>query len=152
MTFILETKPIAPFFTEDEIDALSSFTPQDGLALSIYLDLGSLGSAETAMGALQRLVDDELRAAGASDAARQAFQEDIDLVRLFLTTKRGRRARWFAIFSCARELYWQTFCLPGPVSTQVYCASRFVTGPLFSAMEEPARLDIGPEESEKLIA
>jgi hypothetical protein len=152
VSFILETHPINRFFTEDEIDALRSFTSQDGLALSVYLDLGSPDSMETAIVLLQQRIEQELQSAGASGATRQSLEEDIELTRLYLTTNCGRRTKSLAIFSCAGELFWRTYSLPLSVVTQVYLGRRFVTGPLFSMLGDQSCGQADTEESEKMIA
>jgi hypothetical protein len=150
--FILETHSINLLFTEDEIDVLRNFTSQDRLALSVYLDLGSPDSTETAIALLQRLIEQELQSVGASGATRQSLQEDIELTRLYLTTNCGRRTKSLAVFSCAGELFWRTYSLPLSVVTQVYLGRRFVTGPLFSMLGDQPCGQADAEESEKMIA
>lgn len=119
----------------EELDILSQFTAQNGLALSVYLDLRSTHAQQRAADTARHLIQAHLKESGIGDEAMEALQEDLDVIRLYLTTNGGRDAEGVAMFSCAAELFWRVYPLSAPVSNVVHVGPRFNVRPLLEKLD-----------------
>ncbi len=118
----------------EELEALRRFQGDSHLAVSVYLNLDSPEQRQAAYEEFMRQMQIRLEECGARKDCREAVEEDIEIVRLYLKTNGQRRFRGVAIFSCAPEFFWRAYPLPVPVSTQVTIGRRLDLGPLEHAL------------------
>jgi hypothetical protein len=114
----------------EEWDALKRFQGDTHLVVSAYLNLDSAAQRRAAYAEFMRQMQVRLEDCGARQDCREAVQEDIEIVRLYLKTNGERRFRSVAIFSCAPEYFWRAYPLPVPVPTQVTVGRHLDLEPL----------------------
>jgi hypothetical protein len=118
----------------EEWKALREFQGQTHLAVSAYLNLDSAVQRQAAYEEFMRQMQIRLDECGARQDCREAAEEDIEIVRLYLKTNGERRFRGVAIFSCAPEYFWRAYPLPVPVPTQVTVGRHLDLEPLEQTM------------------
>jgi hypothetical protein len=128
------------FISSEELEALRRFQGDTHLAVSAYLNLDSPEQRQAAYEEFMRQMQIRLEECGARQDCREAVEEDIEIVRLYLKTNGQRRFRGVAIFSCAPEYFWRAYPLPLPISTQVSVGRHLNLEPLEHtlALLEPA--------------
>jgi hypothetical protein len=108
----------------EELEALRRFRGDTHLAVSAYLNLDSPEERQAAYEEFMRQMQIRLEECGERKDCREAVEEDIEIVRLYLKTNGRRRFRGVAIFSCAPEYFWRAYPLPVPVPTRVTVARQ----------------------------
>lgn len=119
---------------DNELEVLRSFNGRGQITLSVYLRLDTPQLRESAYDRFLAEVQVRLDECGAQPECREALQEDVEIVGLYLKTNGHRRHAGLAIFSCASALFWRAYPLPAPVSTQVIVGPKFDLGPLNGAV------------------
>jgi hypothetical protein len=71
-----------------------------------------------------------LEECGRLPECREAIEEDMEIVGLYLKTNGHRKHAALAIFSCASELFWRAYPLESAIPTEVTVGSSFNLEPL----------------------
>lgn len=119
---------------ENDLELLRSFDGQGNIMLSIYLRLDTPEHRDSAYEEFVRQMQVHLDACDPRPECREALQEDMEIVHLYLRTNGDRRRAGLAIFSCAAELFWRAYPLPVSIPTQVTVGPRFNIDPLMEVM------------------
>ena len=118
---------------ERDLELLRSFGGRGHTALSVYLRLDTPAYRDSAYDFFLEQVQARLDECGAREECRQAIQEDLEIVSLYLKTNGHRQHAGLAIFSCAAELFWRAYPLSTPVPGQVTVGPHFNLEPLLQA-------------------
>lgn len=114
-----------------DLEVLRSFDSRGHITLSAYLRLDTAEHRRTALDEFMRQARQRLAECGTDAECRQAIEEDVEIVSLYLRSNGQRRQPGLAIFSCAAELFWRAYPLALPIPTQVTVGQRFNLQPLF---------------------
>jgi len=115
-----------------DLELLESFDGNGNVLLTTYLQVDTPEQCNRAYQEFLRLARARLDACEHKAECRQALEEDIEIVGLYLKTN-GHGARRYpgvAIFSCAARLFWRAYPLPVAVGNQVEIGRRFDVQPL----------------------
>lgn len=115
---------------ERDLERLRSFNSHGNITLSAYLRLDTPQRRESACQEFMNQMQMRLEECGPRLEDREAIQEDMEIVGLYLKTNGHRSHAGIAIFSCAAELFWRAYPLPVPLPTQVTVGPRFNVEPL----------------------
>lgn len=115
---------------DSDVEVLQSFNGHGHIALSAYLRLDTPERCEAAYDTFVRQMQARLEECGPQPECRDAIQEDMEIVGLYLKTNGQRHRPGLAIFSCAAELFWRAYPLPVPLPTQVTVGPTFDLVPL----------------------
>lgn len=115
---------------KDDLEALKSFDSRGNTTLSAYFRLDTLEHRESAHDEFMQQMKSRLEECGLSSDCREALEEDMEIVSIYLRTNGHRQHAGLAIFSCAAELFWRAYPLSVPLSTQVTVGSAFNLKPL----------------------
>ena len=121
---------------ENEMEVLRSFDGRGRITLSAYLRMDSPQSRDTAYKDFVEQMRTRLDECGPRPDCREAIQEDMEIVGLYLKTNGHRRHAGVAIFSCAAELFWRAYPLSMPIPSQVSVGPRFDLEPLMQAAKQ----------------
>ena len=119
-----------------DLEVLQSFDGRGNIMLSAYLQLDTPERRALAAEEFMQQAQMRLGECGACPECRDALQEDIEIVEIYLKTNGHRRNAGLAIFSCAAELFWRAYPLEMPVPTQVTGGSRFNVEPLLQHLRQ----------------
>jgi hypothetical protein len=119
-----------PHWTSEDLELLRSFDGRGNITLSVYLRLDTPHRRESAYEEFVRQMQLCLSESCPRPEWRDAIQEDMEIVGLYLRTNGHRRHAGLAIFSCAAELFWRAYPLPVPLPTQVAVGPKFNVEPL----------------------
>lgn len=120
-----------PLIPDSDLAALQSFNSRGRITLSAYLRLDTPQHRDSALDEFLQQIRIRLAECDPQPECREAIQEDMEIVSLYLKTNGHRRHAGLAIFSCAAELFWRAYPLSVAVPTQV------MVGPVFNI--EPLR-------------
>ena len=123
-----------------DLEILQSFDGRGSVALSAYLRLDTPQRRAQALEEFQRQMQRYLDDCGLDVECREALQEDIEIVKLYLGTNGQRQHGGLAIFSCAAELFWRAYPLPVPLPSKVSVGPKFDVGPLLQTLGQPQPL------------
>jgi hypothetical protein len=115
---------------DSDLEVLRSFDGHGNITLSAYLRLDTPEHRESAYTQFMQLMQTRLDECGPSPECREALEEDVEIVGLYLRTNGYRSNRGLAIFSCAAELFWRVYVLPVPLPDQVSVGPKFDVEPL----------------------
>lgn len=121
---------------DSDLKVLQSFSGNGSITLSAYLPLDTPEHRESAYAEFLQQMEARLEECAASQECRDALQEDMEIVALYLRTNGLRHHPGLAIFSCATELFWRVYPLPVPLPTRVSVGSRFDVEPLKELIRE----------------
>jgi hypothetical protein len=115
-----------------DLELLESFDGNGNVLLTAYLQLDTPEHCKSAYEEFVKLARARLDACKPHPECRQALEEDIEIVGLYLKTNGHgpRRHPGLAIFSCAAQLFWRAYPLPVAPENQVEVGRRFDVGPL----------------------
>ena len=122
---------------DSDLEALQSFNGHGSTTLSAYLRLDTPERRKSAYDEFVQQMKLRLDECGHEPECREALQEDMEIVGLYLRTNGHRNYAGLAIFSCAAELFWRVYPLPAPLPNRVSVGPRFDIAPLKQAMEQP---------------
>ena len=123
---------------DTDLEVLKSFDGHGSIMLSAYLRLDTPEYRESAHSEFIQQMQSRLDECGGSLECREALQEDIEIVGLYLRTNGHRDYVGLAIFSCAAELFWRVYPLPVPLPNQVSVRPKFNVEPLSKASRRRA--------------
>lgn len=126
--------PEALLIPKSEVEVLQSFDGRGQITLSAYLRTDTPQFQKTVYDSFIRETQASLDECGSKPECREALQEDMEIVGLYLKTNGHRRHAGIAIFSCAAELFWRAYPLPVPIPTRVSVGPRFDLEPLLQAI------------------
>jgi hypothetical protein len=115
---------------DSDLKTLRTFDSHGNITLTAYLRLDTPQRRERAYQEFMRQMQACLDECGPRPECREAIQEDMEIVGLYLKTNGHRRHAGLAIFSCAAELFWRAYPLSVPVPTKVSVGPHFDIGPL----------------------
>ena len=118
---------------ENDLRLLRSFNGHGRILLSAYLRLDSSERRQTAYDEFMHQMQTHLEECEHQPECREAIQEDMEIVGLYLKTNGHRSPRGLALFSCAAELFWRAYPLSRPVPTRVTVGPAFDLEPLAQA-------------------
>jgi len=113
-----------------DLETLRSFDGNGHITLSAYLRLDTPHYRESAYPEFVRQMQVRLEECGSRPDCRQAIQEDMEIVGVYLRNNGHRQHAGIAIFSCAAEFFWRAFPLTLPVPNQISVGPRFDLEPL----------------------
>ncbi|MBN1660405.1 MAG: hypothetical protein JXA93_18545 [Anaerolineae bacterium] len=115
-----------------DLDLLESFDGNGNVLLTAYLQLDTPEHRRAAYGEFLKLARARLDADDEQSEYRQALEEDIEIVGLYLRTNGhgARRHPGLAIFSCAARLFWRAYPLPVALANRVEVGRHFDVQPL----------------------
>jgi hypothetical protein len=113
-----------------DLDVLTSFNGQGNITLSAYLRLDTPQRRESAYSEFMELMQESINDCSPRPECREAIQEDMEIVGLYLKANGHLDQAAIAIFSCAAELFWRVYRLPIPIRTQVAVGPEFDVEPL----------------------
>lgn len=116
-----------------DLELLRTFDSRGRITLTAYLSLDTPKRRQSAYDDFVQHMRARLDECGSDRECREAIQEDMEIVGLYLKGNGHRRARAVALFSCAAELFWRAYPLTVPVPTQVTVGTSFDLGPLVHA-------------------
>lgn len=119
---------------ESDLEVLQSFNSQGNITLSVYLRLDSSEHRNSAYDRFIQQMQARLDENASQPEYREALQEDMEIVGLYLNSNGHRHHPGLAIFSCAAELFWRVYPLPIPLPTRVTVGPEFDVEPLMQAM------------------
>lgn len=119
-----------PVIPDRDLDILRSFNGRGQYTLSAYLRLDTSALRDTAYQDFVQEMQIKLDECGSRKECREAIEEDMEIVGLYLKTNGHRQHAALAIFSCASELFWRAYPLSHPVPTKVSVGSKFDLEPL----------------------
>lgn len=123
-----------------DLEALQSFDGRGSITLSAYLRLDTPEHKESAYAEFVQQMQLRLEECGPRPECREALQEDVEIVSLYLRTNGHRDYPGLAIFSCAAELFWRVYPLPAPLPNRVSVGPKFDIEPLKLSLEQPVAL------------
>lgn len=114
--------------SKEDLNVVERFDANGGITLSLYLDVSTPQLRERA---LER-IRDQIGSDGDDDRddVLNRISEDLDMVELYLSTTVAQSLRHVAIFSCATQLFWRAYSLPGFLEEQIDVGARFSVDPL----------------------
>jgi hypothetical protein len=115
---------------DSDLEVLRSFDGHGNITLSAYLRLDTPEHRESAYSQFMQQMRLRLDECGSSPECREALEEDVEIVGLYLRTNGHRSSGGLAIFSCAAELFWRVYALPVPLPNQVSVGPKFDVEPL----------------------
>ena len=118
-----------------DLEALQSFNGHGSITLSAYLRLDTPEHIKSAYDEFVKQMNLRLEECGPRPECREALQEDMEIVGLYLRTNGHRDYPGLAIFSCAAELFWRVYPLPAPLPNRVSVGPKFDISPLRQALE-----------------
>jgi len=121
---------------EEDLETLQSFNSHDHITLSAYLRLDTAERRAAAHQEFVRQMEMRLAECQPQPECREAIQEDMEIVGLYLKSNGHRQVAGVAIFSCAAEFFWRAYPLSRPLPTQVAVGDRFRLEPLLEAALE----------------
>lgn len=115
-----------------DLELLESFDGNGSVLLTAYLQLDTPEHCKSAYEEFLKLARARLDACEHRPECREALEEDIEIVGLYLKTNGHgyRRHPGLAIFSCAAELFWRAYPLPVALDNQVEVGRHFEVEPL----------------------
>ena len=115
-----------------DLELLESFDGNGDVLLTAYLQLDTPEHRRSAYGEFLELARARLDASEHRSEYRQALEEDIEIVGLYLksNSQGTRRHPGLAIFSCAARLFWRAYPLPVALNNRVEVGRRFDVQPL----------------------
>lgn len=119
---------------ESDLQVLQTFNSRGRITLSAYLRLDTPQYRDSAYEEFVRQMQVRLDECGSQPECREAVQEDMEIVGLYLKTNGHRHHAGLAVFSCAAELFWRAYPLSVPLPTLVTVGPRFNVGPLLQAV------------------
>ena len=117
-----------------DLEVLRSFDSRGRITLSAYLRLDSAADRASAYEVFMTLMRTRLEQCGSNRECRDAVEEDMAIVGLYLRTNGHRQHAGLAIFSCAAELFWRAYPLESAIPTQVTVGPTFNLEPLLLAV------------------
>jgi hypothetical protein len=120
---------------EIDLKALQSFDSRGNITLTAYLRLDTPERRESAYDEFVQQMQLRLAECGSRPECREAIEEDMEIVGIYLRTNGHRQHAGLVIFSCAAELFWRAYPLPRPLSTQVTVGASFNLEPLAEVVE-----------------
>lgn len=127
-----------PLIPDSDLEALQSFNGHGSTTLSAYLRLDTPERSKSAYDEFVQQMRLRLEECGHERECREALEEDMEIVGLYLRTNGQRNYAGLAIFSCAAELFWRVYPLPVPLPNRVSVGPKFDIAPLKQALEPPA--------------
>jgi hypothetical protein len=115
---------------DSDLEVLRSFDARGNITLTAYLRLDTPQHRESAYREFMQQIQTRLAECGPRPECREAIQEDVEIVGLYLKTNGHRRHAGVAIFSCAAELFWRAYPLPVAIPSHVTVGPRFDVEPL----------------------
>ncbi len=119
-----------------DLETLRSFNGHGRYLLTVYLRLDTPEYRESAYDEFVQHMKARLEECGPESECREAVEEDMEIVGLYLRSNGHRRHAGLAIFSCAAELFWRAYPLPQAVDTGVTVGPKFHLEPLVQAAEQ----------------
>lgn len=123
---------------ENDLRVLRSFNGHGRILLSAYLRLDSPERRQAAYDEFLQQMKTHLEECSHRPECREAIQEDMEIVGLYLKTNGQRKQKGLAIFSCAAELFWRAYPLTNPVPSRVSVGPAFDLEPLAEAQAAKA--------------
>ena len=117
-----------------DLELLRSFNGRGHITLSAYLRMDSPQLRDSAYDDFSQEMQASLNECDPHPECRQALEEDMEIVGLYLKTNGHRRHAGIAIFSCAAELFWRAYPLSEAVPTRVSVGAKFDLEPLLVAV------------------
>ena len=124
---------------DNDLETLQSFNGHGSTTLSAYLRLDTPERRKSVYDEFVQQMSLKLEECGHTPECREALQEDMEIVGLYLRTNGHRNYPGLAIFSCAAELFWRVYPLPAPLPTRVSVGPKFDIAPLAQAEQPAAR-------------
>ncbi len=124
-----------PLIPDTDLDVLQSFNGRGSITVSAYLRLDTPERRDSAYDEFIRQMKLGLEECGSKPECREALEEDMEIVGMYLRTNGRRDYAGLAIFSCAAELFWRVYPLPVPLPNQVSIGPSFNIAPLERALE-----------------
>ena len=121
-----------------DLETLQSFNSHGSTTLSAYLRLDTPERRKSVYDEFKQQMKLKLDECGHEPECREALQEDMEIVGMYLRTNGHRDYPGLAIFSCAAELFWRVYPLPAPLPNKVSVGPRFDIAPLKQVLEQPA--------------
>jgi hypothetical protein len=115
---------------DSDLEVLQSFNGRGNITVSAYLRLDTPQCRESAYDEFMQKAQAAMEECGPRPECREAIEEDMEIVGLYLRTNGRRPQSGVAIFSCAAELFWRAYPLPVPVPTVVSIGPKFDIEPL----------------------
>jgi hypothetical protein len=125
---------------DSDLEVLQSFNSRGNITVSAYLRLDTPQHRESAYDDFMQEMQTALEECGPRPECREAIEEDMEIVGLYLRTNGRRPQSGIAIFSCAAELFWRAYPLPVSVPTLVSVGSSFDVEPLRKLAEQHSRV------------
>jgi hypothetical protein len=119
---------------ENDLEVLRSFDGRGSITVSAYLRLDSPQLRESAYDKFLQLMKTHLDECDPQPECREALEEDLDIIGLYLKTNGHRRHAGLAIFSCAAELFWRAYPLLTPLDSKVSIGPKFDLAPLMQVV------------------
>ena len=111
--------------SDRDLQILQSFNGHGNIMLSAYLCLDTPEHCESVYEDFIEQMQARLDECGSSRECREALQEDIEIVGLYLRSNGHRHQGTLAIFCCAAELFWRVYPLPVVLPTEVWVGPKF---------------------------
>ncbi|NIV38200.1 MAG: hypothetical protein GWN58_54930 [Anaerolineae bacterium] len=121
---------------DNDLETLQSFNGHGNTTLSAYLRLDTPERRKSVLDEFEQQMKARLDECGHEPECREALQEDMEIVGLYLRTNGDRNYQGLAIFSCAAELFWRVYPLSAPLPNQVSVGPKFDIAPLQQALEQ----------------
>ena len=123
---------------DNDLETLQSFNGHGSTTLSAYLRLDTPERRKSVFDEFEQQMKKKLEECGHKPECREALEEDMEIVGLYLRTNGHRSYPGLAIFSCAAELFWRVYPLSVPLPTRVSVGPKFDITPLQQTLEQPA--------------
>jgi len=121
---------------DSDLEVLQSFNGRGNITVSAYLRLDTPQRRESAYDEFMQKMQAAMEECSPRPECREAIEEDMEIVGVYLRTNGRRPQGGIAIFSCAAELFWRAYPLPVPVPTLVSVGPRFDLEPLRQVAEQ----------------
>jgi hypothetical protein len=121
---------------DSDLEVLQSFNGRGNITVSAYLRLDTPQRRESAYDEFVQRLQAALEECGPRPECREAIEEDMEIIGLYLRTNGRRPQSGIAIFSCAAELFWRAYPLPVSLQTLVSVGPKFDVQPLRKLAEE----------------
>jgi hypothetical protein len=121
---------------DSDLEVLQAFNGRGNIAVSAYLRLDTPQHRESAYNEFMEQMQARLEECGPRPECREAIEEDMEIVGLYLRTNGHRHQSGIAIFSCAAELFWRAYPLSIPVPTLVSVGPKLNVEPLRKLVEQ----------------
>ena len=123
---------------DSDLETLQSFNGHGSTTLSAYLRLDTPERRKSVHKEFELQMKLRLEECGQEPECREALQEDMEIVGLYLRTNGHRNYAGLAIFSCAAELFWRVYPLSAPLPNRVSVGPKLDIAPLQQALEQTA--------------